>query len=87
MYCFVKYNYSPEKLFYIALKTFEGDYDRYTIKKFLHKFFLRFFTQQFKRSCMPDGVSVGDVSLSPRGGLSMPSDAQVSMWLDRINEL
>ncbi len=87
LYCFVKYNYSPEKLFYIALKTFEGDYDRYTIKKFLHKFFLRFFTQQFKRSCMPDGVSVGDVSLSPRGGLSMPSDAQVSMWLDRINEL
>ncbi len=87
LYCFVRYNFSPEKIFYIALKTFEGDYDRYTIKRFLHKFFLRFFTQQFKRSCMPDGVSVGNISLSPRGGLSMPSDAQVNMWLDRINEL
>ncbi|MBE6824068.1 MAG: NAD(+) synthase [Ruminococcaceae bacterium] len=87
LFCFVQYEFTPEKIFYIALKAFEDEYDRYTIKKYLHKFFQRFFTQQFKRSCMPDGPKVSCVSLSPRGEFRMPSDAQVKMWLDRINEL
>ncbi len=87
LYYFVRYSFTPEKIFYIALKAFEDEYDRYTIKKYLHKFFQRFFTQQFKRSCMPDGPKVSSVSLSPRDGFKMPSDAQVRMWLDRINEL
>lgn len=87
LYYFVRYGFSPEKIFYMALKTFEGDYDRYTIKKWMQKFFIRFFTQQFKRSCMPDGPKVGSVSLSPRGDFKMPSDLQVRLWLERINEL
>ncbi len=87
LFYFVRFGFSPEKIFYMALKTFEGDYDRYTIKKWMQKFFFRFFTQQFKRSCLPDGPKVGSVSLSPRGDFKMPSDVQVRMWLDRINEL
>lgn len=87
LYYFVRYGFTPEKIFYIALKTFENEYDRYTIKRWMQKFFQRFFTQQFKRSCMPDGPKVGTVSLSPRGDFKMPSDVQVRMWLERINEL
>lgn len=87
LYYFVRYGFSPEKIFYMALRTFERDYDRYTIKKWMQKFFVRFFTQQFKRSCMPDGPKVGSVSLSPRGDFKMPSDVQVRLWLQRINEL
>lgn len=87
LYYFVRYAFSPEKIFYLALKTFEGDYDRYTIKRWMQKFFFRFFSQQFKRSCMPDGPKVGTVSLSPRGDFKMPSDVEARMWLERINEL
>ncbi len=87
LYYFVRYAFSPEKIFYMANRTFEGVYDRYTIKKWMQKFYIRFFTQQFKRSCMPDGPKVGSVSLSPRGDFKMPSDLQVKQWLERINEL
>ena len=87
LFYFVRFGFSPEKIFYMALKTFEGDYDRYTIKKWIQKFFFRFFTQQFKRSCLPDGPKVGSVSLSPRGDFKMPSDVQARLWLERINEL
>lgn len=87
LYYFVRYGFSPEKIFYMAMRTFEGEYDRYTIKKWMQKFYIRFFTQQFKRSCMPDGPKVGSVSLSPRGDFRMPSDLQVRQWLERINEL
>ncbi len=87
MYYFVRYNFSPEKIFYLAVKTFEGVYDRYTIKKWMQKFFVRFFTQQFKRSCMPDGPKVTAVSLSPRGDFRMSSDVQARLWLERISEL
>lgn len=87
LYYFVRYGFTPEKIFYLALKTFQDDYDRYTIKRWMQKFFVRFFTQQFKRSCMPDGPKVGSVSLSPRSDFKMPSDVQVRMWLERINEL
>ena len=87
MFCFLKHGFTPEKIFYIAVKAFENIYDRYTIKKWMQKFFIRFFTQQFKRSCMPDGPRVGSVSLSPRGDFKMPSDVEVKLWVDRINEL
>lgn len=87
LYYYVKYNFAPEKIFYLAQRTFEGVYDRYTIKKWMQKFFARFFTQQFKRSCMPDGPKVTDISLSPRGEFRMPSDLQSRLWLERINEL
>ncbi len=87
LYYFVRYGFSPEKIFYMANRTFEGIYDRYIIKKWMQKFYIRFFTQQFKRSCMPDGPKVGSVSLSPRGDFKMPSDLQVKQWLERINEL
>lgn len=87
LYYFVRYGFTPEKIFYMAVKTFKEDYDRYTIKKWMQKFFVRFFTQQFKRSCLPDGPKVGSVCLSPRGDFKMPSDLQVRLWLERINEL
>lgn len=87
MYHFLKHGFSPEKIFYIALNTFEDTYDRYTIKKWMLKFFSRFFAQQFKRSCMPDGPKVSSVSLSPRTDFKMPSDLQSKLWIDRINEL
>ena len=67
--------------------TFEGTYDRKTILKWLKVFFHRFFTQQFKRSAMPDGPKVGGVGLSPRGDLHMPSDAQERAWLHEIEEM
>lgn len=87
LYYFVRYGFSPEKIFYIALRTFEGDYDRYTIKKWMLKFFTRFFSQQFKRSCLPDGPKVCEISLSPRTDFKMPSDVEARLWIERINEL
>ena len=67
--------YSPEKIFFLAKKAFGDSYDDLIIEKWLKTFIRRFFSQQFKRSCMPDGPAVGSVSLSPRGGWDMPSDA------------
>ncbi len=87
LYYFMRYAFSPEKIFYMALRAFEGEYDRYTIKKMMQKFYIRFFTQQFKRSCMPDGPKVSAISLSPRSDFKMPSDIQFKQWLERINEL
>ncbi len=87
LYYFMRYGFSPEKIFYMALKAFEGEYDRYTIKRMMQKFYIRFFTQQFKRSCMPDGPKVSAVSLSPRSDFKMPSDMQFKQWIERINEL
>ena len=66
---------------------FRGNYDDATIKKWLANFFRRFFAQQFKRSCLPDGPKVGSVSLSPRGDWRMPSDASVALWLQECEEL
>jgi NAD+ synthase (glutamine-hydrolysing) len=62
-------------------------YDRDTIKKWLHTFFRRFFSQQFKRSCLPDGPKVGSISISPRGDWRMPSDASSAGWLEEIEAL
>jgi NAD+ synthase (glutamine-hydrolysing) len=86
LYHFMRYGASPKKILDIATLTFKDDYDRETIKKRLKKFLNRFFSQQFKRSCLPDGPKVGSVSLSPRGDWRMPSDAQVKVWLEEIEE-
>lgn len=81
IYYTLRWGYSPTKILYLATKAFEGKYDKKQIKKVLETFIKRFFSQQFKRSCMPDGPKVGTVSLSPRGDLKMPSDASVQAWL------
>lgn len=82
LYHFMRYGASPEKIKYIALQVFDGMYDEETISKWLKFFIKRFFNQQFKRSCLPDGVKVGTVGVSPRGDLRMPSDADSTNWLD-----
>ncbi|MDE6868021.1 MAG: NAD(+) synthase, partial [Clostridia bacterium] len=84
LYYAVRWAYEPEKLQYIANKTFKGMFDEKTISKWLKSFYKRFFMHQFKRSCIPDGVKVGSVSLSPRGDWRMPSDAVSKVWLDRL---
>ena len=78
------YGFSPEKIFFLAQKAFASDYDDQTIKKWLKTFIRRFFSQQFKRSCMPDGPQVCSVSLSPRGGWMMPSDAWSDDYLENL---
>ena len=83
----MRYGYTPTKIYHLAKKAFKNDYNDETIKKWMKMFYRRFFSQQFKRSCMPDGVKVGSVSLSPRGDLRMPSDASCRIWLDEVEEL
>ena len=84
LYHYMRYGATPEKIRYIATQTFLDMYDEDTITKWLKFFIKRFFGQQFKRSCLPDGPKVGTISLSPRGDLRMPSDADNSIWLDNI---
>lgn len=84
LYYAVRRGYEPSKIQYIAEYVFNGDFDAETIKKWLKNFYKRFFAQQFKRSCIPDGVKVGSVALSPRGDWRMPSDAVAKLWLDDI---
>ncbi len=76
--------FPPSKIKFLALKAFDGVFDEKTIDKWLKSFYKRFFMHQFKRSCMPDGVKVGSVSVSPRGDLRMPSDAVVRLWLNDL---
>ena len=71
----------------MALKAFEGVYDAATILRWLKTFYRRFFAQQFKRSCLPDGPKVGSVAVSPRGDLRMPSDACVTLWMQELDEI
>jgi NAD+ synthase (glutamine-hydrolysing) len=71
----------------LACRAFAGEYDRETIKKWLKLFYSRFFSQQFKRNCLPDGVKVGNISMSPRGDWRMPSDASARIWLDEVEKL
>ncbi len=80
LYYVVRYGFTPDKIQFIAEKTFSGEFDSETIKKWLNSFYKRFFAYQFKRSCMPDGVKVGSVALSPRGDWRMPSDAVCDVW-------
>jgi NAD+ synthase (glutamine-hydrolysing) len=85
IYNFMKNGYSPEKILFLAKKAFEGAYDEETIIKWLRTFIRRFFNQQFKRSCLPDGPAIGSVSLSPRGAWTMPSDAWSTMFSSYID--
>ena len=84
LYYFLRCGYGPKKLLEAAENAFDGVYDRATVLKWMRIFFRRFFSQQFKRSCMPDGPKVGSVALSPRGDLRMPSDASAAVWLEEL---
>jgi len=86
MFYTIRYGMSPKKLLYIAKSTFADEYPEEFIKKWLVVFYRRFFSQQFKRSCIPDGPKVGSVSLSPRGDWRMPSDADPSEWLKELDD-
>lgn len=85
LYYFMRYGFTPEKLLDMAVTAFSGTYDPDTIKKWLKIFIRRFFSQQFKRSCLPDGPKVGSVTLSPRADWRMPSDASSRAWLEELN--
>ena len=82
LYNFIRYGFSPSKIRFLASHAFFEIYDDNTIVKWLRVFFTRFFTQQFKRSCLPDGPKVGSISLSPRGYWRMPSDAGLREWIE-----
>ncbi len=86
LYHFLRHGLSPKKLYYIAVKTFD-EYKKEEILKCLKIFITRFFTQQFKRNCLPDGIKVGSISLSPRGDLRLPSDLNYQIYLKEIEEL
>ncbi len=87
LYQVLRYGFSPAKVYRLAKIAFAGSYDEATIYKWLKTFYRRFFSQQFKRSCIPDGPKVGTIALSPRGDLRMPSDASVNVWMQEIEGL
>ena len=87
LYYILRFGYEPSKVYRIARETFAGSYEDEIILKWLKVFYSRFFSQQFKRSCLPDGPKVGSVAVSPRGDLRMPSDASVSLWLKELENL
>lgn len=87
LYYMLRQNFEPEKVYRLARLAFKGIYDNETILKWLKTFYRRFFAQQFKRTCLPDGPKVGSVSVSPRGDLRMPSDASASIWLTQLEAL
>jgi NAD+ synthase (glutamine-hydrolysing) len=87
LYYMVRFGFSPSKIFRIAKLAFESVYDTETILKWEKTFYKRFFAQQFKRSCLPDGPKVGSVTLSPRGDFRMPSDACAKIWLDELENI
>ena len=79
--------FEPAKIFRIAKKSFEGQYESEEIRGWMKTFYRRFFAQQFKRSCLPDGPKVGSVAVSPRGDMRMPSDACVRIWMKQVEEM
>ncbi len=87
LYYLMRFGYTPKKIFRIACRAFEGQYDGDTILHWMKIFYRRFFSQQFKRSCLPDGPKVGSVALSPRGDWRMPSDACATLWLDELEAM
>lgn len=87
LYNGIRWGFPPKKVFRLALYAFGDSYDRETVLKWLRTFYRRFFSQQFKRSCLPDGVKVGSVTLSPRGDWRMPSDASSALWLKELEQL
>lgn len=84
LFNFIKYGYTPKKILFLAKEAFKDDYNEDKLKEWLKVFYRRFFTQQFKRSCLPDGPKVGSISLSPRGDWKMPSDGDGEIWLKEI---
>ncbi|WP_309397889.1 NAD(+) synthase [Cerasicoccus maritimus] len=86
LYYITRFGYRPSKVLFLATHAFDGAYDLATIKHWLRTFYWRFFSQQFKRSCVPDGPKVGTVSLSPRGDWRMPSDAVSKLWLEEVEQ-
>ncbi|WP_276948664.1 NAD(+) synthase [Acetatifactor muris] len=87
LYYMLRCGFPPAKVYRVAKQAFAGEYEDTVILKWLKTFYRRFFTQQFKRSCLPDGPKVGSVALSPRGDLRMPSDACVSLWMQELEKL
>ena len=87
LYYFLRFGFRPSKIYFLAQTAFSGVYDDETIKKWLQTFFRRFFNQQFKRSCLPDGPKVGSVAVSPRGDLRKPSDASRMAWQKELDQL
>ena len=87
LYYTLRFGFTPTKIYTLACRAFEADFAPAVIKKWLVSFYRRFFTQQFKRSCLPDGVKVGSVTLSPRGDWRMPSDASAKLWLTEAEAL
>ncbi len=87
LYYMMRFGFQPTKIYRLAVYAFEPMYDKETILKWLKKFYWRFFSQQFKRSCVPDGPKVGSVALSPRGDWRMPSDAAVTLWIKELEQL
>ena len=87
LYYVLRFGFEPSKIYRLAKLAFEGIYDSETIMKWLKTFYRRFFAQQFKRSCLPDGPKIGTVALSPRGDWRMPSDACVAVWMQDLEAL
>ena len=87
LYYMLRLGFAPGKIYRLALVAFEGAYEEETIRRWLKEFYRRFFMQQFKRSCLPDGPKVGSVAVSPRGDWRMPSDACAAGWMREVEEL
>jgi NAD+ synthase (glutamine-hydrolysing) len=87
LYYVLRFGFSPAKIYFLAKHAFNGKYNNEEILKWLRTFFWRFFSQQFKRSCLPDGPKVGSVNLSPRGDWRMPSDASVALWMKELETI
>jgi len=87
LYYVLRFGFSPQKIYFLALQAFDGSFSKEEILKWLKVFFRRFFSQQFKRSCMPDGPKIGSVNLSPRGDWRMPSDASVALWMKQLDDI
>lgn len=87
LYYILRFGYMPHKVYRLACHAFAGEYDKDTVYKWLDTFYRRFFAQQFKRSCLPDGPKVGSVAVSPRGDLRMPSDAVRTLWLEDLGSI
>ena len=87
LYHMIRWGFTPTKIYTLACRAFADDFDSETVKKWLRNFYRRFFTQQFKRNCQPDGIKVGSVSLGVRGDWKMPSDATARLWLEEVDSL
>lgn len=87
LYNMMRYGFEPKKIYYMACRAFKDDFGPETVLKWLKMFYRRFFTQQFKRSCVPDGVKAGAIALSPRGDLKMPSDASFAVWMADLEDM